>query len=128
MVTGLARDLAAERRDGHIGKKHQIRNAAVGRDRIDADVRCPRAQHLRLVNAARATLDELLLDYEEFLRQRGKRLWTKDDPEAQAVRAVGSRSDPPDPSDPSDPVAAPARPHDPGKSARWLSRRWQGLL
>src|SRR5437773_6348322 len=47
---------------------------------------------LRLVNVARASLDELLLDYEDFLRQRGQRLWTKDDPEARAVRGVGSRA------------------------------------
>lgn len=46
---------------------------------------------LRLVNVARASLDELLLDYEDFLRQRGKRQWTKDDPEAKAVRGVGAR-------------------------------------
>jgi len=44
---------------------------------------------LRLVNVARASLDELLLDYEDFLRQRGKRQWEKDDREARAVRAVG---------------------------------------
>jgi four helix bundle suffix protein len=44
---------------------------------------------LRLVNVARASLDELLLDYEDFLRQRGKRLWGKNDREAQAVRAIG---------------------------------------
>jgi restriction system protein len=44
---------------------------------------------LRLVNVARASLDELLLDYEDFLRQRRLLIWTKDDPEAQAVRAVG---------------------------------------
>ena len=46
---------------------------------------------LRLVNVARASLDELLLDYEDFLRQRGLRQWEKDDPEAQAVREVGKR-------------------------------------
>jgi four helix bundle suffix protein len=46
---------------------------------------------LRLVNVARASLDELLLDYEDFLRQRKLRQWTKDDPEAQAVRALGMR-------------------------------------
>jgi four helix bundle suffix protein len=53
---------------------------------------------LRLVNVARASLDELLLDYEDFLRQRKLRAWTKDDPEAKAVRAVGrqDRSNPPD--------------------------------
>jgi four helix bundle protein len=56
---------------------------------------------LRLVNVARASLDELLLDYEDFLRQRGKRQWTKDDAEAKAVREVGKRlrKDPTDPSD-----------------------------
>lgn len=53
---------------------------------------------LRLVNVARASLDELLLDYEDFLRQRKLRAWTKDDPEARAVRAVG-RKDRSDPSD-----------------------------
>jgi restriction system protein len=40
---------------------------------------------LRLVNVARASLDELLLDYEDFLRQRGFRQWRKDDREARAV-------------------------------------------
>jgi restriction system protein len=44
---------------------------------------------LRLVNVARASLDELLLDYEDFLRQRGLRMWDKDDPQAKEVRAVG---------------------------------------
>src|SRR5256712_13725566 len=34
---------------------------------------------LRLVNVARASLEELLLDYEDHLRQHGKRQWTKDD-------------------------------------------------
>ncbi|MFP4500236.1 MAG: four helix bundle protein [Candidatus Hydrogenedentota bacterium] len=44
---------------------------------------------LRLVNVARASLDELLLDYEDFLRQRGLPQWAKDAPEARRVRAVG---------------------------------------
>jgi four helix bundle suffix protein len=57
---------------------------------------------LRLVNVARASLDELLLDYEDFLRQRGMRTWDKDDPEAREVRAVGTRKDRTDPTDPSD--------------------------
>ena len=47
---------------------------------------------LRLVNVARASLDELLLDYEDFLRQRRQRQWGKEDPEARAVRAVGRRA------------------------------------
>ena len=57
---------------------------------------------LRLVNVARASLDELLLDYEDFLRQRSKRQWDKNDPEAREVRAVGARRDRTDQSDPSD--------------------------
>jgi restriction system protein len=44
---------------------------------------------LRLVNVARASLDELLLDYEDFLRQRGLPAWGKDDPQAREVRALG---------------------------------------
>ena len=35
---------------------------------------------LKLTNVARASLRELQLDYEDFLRQRGLKLWEKDDP------------------------------------------------
>ena len=59
---------------------------------------------LRLVNVARASLDELLLDYEDFLRQRRLPAWSKDDPEAREVRAVGSRRDRTDQSDQTDPA------------------------
>jgi four helix bundle suffix protein len=41
-----------------------------------------------LVNVARASLEELLLDYEDFLRQRKLGLWGKDHPTAQAVRKL----------------------------------------
>lgn len=47
---------------------------------------------LRLVNVARASLDELLLDYEDFLRQRGMPAWEKDDPQAREVRALGKEN------------------------------------
>jgi four helix bundle suffix protein len=57
---------------------------------------------LRLVNVARASLDELLLDYEDFLRQRGLRQWSKDDSEALAVRNAAYRSDQSDRTDRSD--------------------------
>jgi four helix bundle suffix protein len=59
---------------------------------------------LRLVNVARASLDELLLDYEDFLRQRGKRQWKKDDREAREVRAIGARRDRTDQTDRTDPA------------------------
>jgi restriction system protein len=48
---------------------------------------------LRLVNVARASLDELLLDYEDFLRQRSLQQWEKNDPQALSVREVGKRID-----------------------------------
>lgn len=60
---------------------------------------------LKLVNVARASLDELLLDYEDFLRQRGKRQWHKDDREALAVRALGRKQEQQSSIDHSDPAA-----------------------
>ena len=56
---------------------------------------------LRLVNVARASLEELLLDYEDFLRHRRQRQWAKDDPQAKSVRGVArnNRSDWSDQSD-----------------------------
>src|SRR2546423_6337769 len=60
---------------------------------------------LRLVNVARASLDELLLDYEDFLRQRGLPQWAKDSPHAAKVRAIGrSSNDKTDQTDSSDPT------------------------
>jgi restriction system protein len=60
---------------------------------------------LKLTGVARASLEELLLDYEDFLRQRGLRLWDKNSPEALAVRGKyqSESSDLSDKSDPSDP-------------------------
>lgn len=43
---------------------------------------------LRLVNVARASLEELLLDYEDFLRQRGLEVWDKDHEKAVFVRKI----------------------------------------
>jgi restriction system protein len=56
---------------------------------------------LKLTGVARASLEELLLDYEDFLRQRGLRIWPKDSPEALAIRKryQSDRSDESDRSD-----------------------------
>jgi four helix bundle suffix protein len=43
---------------------------------------------LKLVGVARASLEELLLDYQDFLRQRSLPLWPKEHPRAQAVRKL----------------------------------------
>lgn len=47
---------------------------------------------LRLVNVARASLEELLLDYEDHLRHRRLPQWAPDSAEAGAVRAVAARA------------------------------------
>lgn len=42
---------------------------------------------LKLTNVARASLEELRLDYEDFLRHRGLRLWGTDDPRRKMLVA-----------------------------------------
>ena len=41
---------------------------------------------IKLTNVARASLEELLLDYEDYLRQHGLPMWNKDSAEARKVR------------------------------------------
>ncbi len=43
---------------------------------------------LKLLAVSRGSLEELLKDYEDFLRQRGFCQWEKDDPRAAAVRKL----------------------------------------
>lgn len=43
---------------------------------------------LKLVGVARASLEELLLDCQDFLRQRGLSLWEKDHPKSQEIRKL----------------------------------------
>jgi four helix bundle suffix protein len=45
---------------------------------------------IRLTNVARASLEELLIDYQDYLRVRDKPLWEKDSKEASFVRKLGS--------------------------------------
>lgn len=46
---------------------------------------------IKLSNVARASLEELLKDYQDFLRVRDLNLWDKDSKEALFVRKLGSR-------------------------------------
>ena len=43
---------------------------------------------LKLIGVARASLEELLLDFQDYLRQKGLPLWGKDHPQAQEIRAL----------------------------------------
>lgn len=47
---------------------------------------------IKLTNVARASLEELLIDYNDFLRVRNFRIWEKDSKEAQYVRKLGSKA------------------------------------
>lgn len=43
---------------------------------------------LKLTNVARASLEELRLDYEDFLRHRGLSRWSRDDPRRAALTLI----------------------------------------
>src|SRR5689334_13903254 len=47
---------------------------------------------IKLTNVARASLEELLVDYQDFLRVRDLRIWAKDSKEAQYVCKLGKRA------------------------------------
>ena len=44
---------------------------------------------LKLINVARSSLQELLADYEDYLRVRNLKLWLKDSAEVRAMRRLG---------------------------------------
>ena len=48
---------------------------------------------LMLLGVARASCEELLEDYEDFLRQKGLAKWDKDDPRAVEIRQLAYRTD-----------------------------------
>lgn len=48
---------------------------------------------LKLIGVARASLEELLLDFQDYLRQQGLPLWGKEHSKAKEVRALCYRKD-----------------------------------
>jgi restriction system protein len=48
---------------------------------------------LKLTGVARASLEELLQDYQDFLRQRNLPIWPKDHPQARTIRVLAYRPD-----------------------------------
>jgi restriction system protein len=48
---------------------------------------------LKLIGVARASLEELLVDFQDFLRQRSLPLWGKDHPKSKEVRKLAYASD-----------------------------------
>ncbi len=48
---------------------------------------------LKLMNVARASLEELLIDFKDYIRVRDHQLWVKNSKEALFVRKLGSNKD-----------------------------------
>lgn len=48
---------------------------------------------LKLIGVARASLEELLLDFEDYLRQHGFQVWGKDEAKAKEVRGLARVAD-----------------------------------
>lgn len=48
---------------------------------------------IKLINVARASLEELLEDYRDYLRTRGHQQWAKESKEAMFVRKLGSHKE-----------------------------------
>ena len=85
---------------------------------------------LKLTNVARASLEELLDDYKDYLRARDLRLWDKDSKEAQQTVREGlprewrpARAHDPRPASSKGPAAAPSA----AASARAAPRRWERI-
>jgi four helix bundle suffix protein len=55
--------------------------------------RTSKEMEIKLTNVARASLEELLTDYEDFLRVRDLKRWPKDSREAQYARKLGATAD-----------------------------------
>ncbi|HUR82485.1 MAG TPA: four helix bundle suffix domain-containing protein, partial [Thermoanaerobaculia bacterium] len=49
---------------------------------------------IKLTNVARASLEELLVDYEDYLRVHALKIWPKDSREANFVRSMGRKNEP----------------------------------
>ncbi|TSC85696.1 MAG: hypothetical protein G01um10147_1121 [Microgenomates group bacterium Gr01-1014_7] len=48
---------------------------------------------IKLVGVARASLEELLIDYEDYLRQHNLELWGKESDQARVIRGLAYKSD-----------------------------------
>lgn len=79
----------------HLGKPdyrtadQMIQAARSGKQNIvegSEDLETSLKMAIKLTNVAKASLEELTTDYEDFLRQRGLAIWTKNDPRVLAFR------------------------------------------
>ena len=67
------------------GKKNLLEGSKAGR--------ASKEMEIKLTNVARASLEELLVDYQDFLRVRDLPAWAKDSAEALYIRKLGKQPD-----------------------------------
>lgn len=92
-VAQLAYDLTVRFCDRYVEKRSRTRDQMVQAARSGVQNIAEGSQasgtskktELKLTNVARASLEELRLDYEDFLRQHGLPLWAKNDPRRRAL-------------------------------------------
>src|SRR4029077_9596627 len=65
------------------GKQNIVKGSKISGTSKEAEI--------KLLNVSRSSLEELLEDYRDFLRNRNLRLWSKDSQEALFVRTLGAR-------------------------------------
>lgn len=73
-----------------------VQGARSGKQNIAEGCKASRtstATELKLINVARSSLEELLIDYKDFLRTRRHAIWAKDSKEALYVRKLGRLPD-----------------------------------
>lgn len=92
-------DFTAEFCDKYIDKKSRthdqmVQAARSGKQNLaEGSAELAEKNELYLLGIARASFQELLEDYEDFLRQHGLVQWGKGSPEAAAVRALAYGDD-----------------------------------
>jgi len=92
-VAQLVYDVTVRFCDRYIGKRSRTHDQMVQAARSGVQNIAEGSQasatskktELRLTQVARASLEELKLDYEDFLRQRGLEMWTRQNPLRQAL-------------------------------------------
>jgi four helix bundle suffix protein len=92
-VARLIYDLTVRFCDRYIGKRSRTHDQMVQAARSGVQNIAEGSQasgtskktELKLTNVARGSLEELRLDYEDFLRQRGLPIWDRDDPRRQEL-------------------------------------------
>ncbi|MCR4330075.1 MAG: four helix bundle suffix domain-containing protein [Candidatus Roizmanbacteria bacterium] len=96
----LVYDLTVEFVERYVEKKSRTRDQMVqaarsGRQNIAEGSQASgtsKKTEIKLTSVARASLEELLLDYEDYLRQHKLFLWPQNNPEIQAIKKLSRSS------------------------------------